>query len=131
VQAEPPDAELLRKCTEFHRIDAEYRNAERALRAASVDESHALWKSCEETLWPLHSALADAIIATPALTYQGAKAKAAVLRLMMEGMITSAVTEAVISDWEPHERLAWSLVDDLTKEAWSDQDLPKWRRGAI
>lgn len=115
MQAEPPDAELLRKCTEFQRVDAEYQKAERALRAASVAESQALWKSCEETLWPLHSALADAIIAAPALTCQGAKAKAAVLRCLMQGMISSPGTEVVISDLEPHERLAWSLVDDLTR----------------
>jgi hypothetical protein len=114
MQAELSDAELLRKCAEFHRVDAEYQKAERTLKAASTAESQALWQACEETLWPLHSALADAIIAMPAVTCQGAKAKAAVLRLMMEGIISSVGTPAVTSDWEPHERLAWSLVNDVT-----------------
>ena len=112
------DAELLRNCAEFHRIDTECQAAERALRAASAARSHELWKSCEETLWPWHSALADTIIAIPAITFEGAKAKAAVLRLMMGGMISSAGTQAVRSDWEPHERLAWSLVNDLAAERW-------------
>jgi len=116
MQAELPDAELLRKCAEFHRIDTEYQDAERTLRAASAAESQELWKSCEETLWPLHNAIADEIIAMSALTCAGAKAKAAVLRLMMERMIPSARRQAAISDWEPHERLAWSLANDLTME---------------
>jgi hypothetical protein len=114
MQAELSDADLLRKCAEFHRVDAEYQKAERTLKAASATESQALWNTCEETLWPLHGALADAIIAMPATTCEGAKAKAAVLRLMMAGMISSVGTRSVISDWEPHERLAWSLVNDVT-----------------
>jgi hypothetical protein len=116
MQAELPDAELLRNCTEFHRVDAEYQAAERALKAAAAATSHELWKSCEETLWPLHSALADAIIAMPAITYEGVKAKAAVLRLMMDGMISSVGPQTMILDWERHERLAWSLVNDLAEE---------------
>lgn len=113
MQTELPDAELLRKCTEFYRVNADYREAERVLKAAPGAESQERWKSFEEGLSPLHNALADTIISIPALTHDGTKAKAAVLRLMMEGMISGLGTHASTSYWEPHERLAWSLVNDL------------------
>jgi hypothetical protein len=113
MQSKPTDASLLKKCEEFHRIDAECQAAADALRAAPAEKSQQLWQSYEETLWPHHGKLAEEIIATPALTCHGAKEKAAVLRLMLLNIMACPGARAMLCHCEPHEQLAWSLVNDL------------------
>lgn len=110
------DTDLLIACADFHVMATQYQAAERELRAVDDTEGDWLLQRCEEELWPAYFAKLEAIIAMPARTPEGLRAKAGVLRVALAATIGAQNDAARAVQWEPHERLAWSLVQDLTAE---------------
>ena len=89
---------------------------DQALRGDVAVQVVAERQRCEEELWPAYFAKLEAIIAMPARTPEGLRAKAGVLRVALAATIGAQNDAARAVQWEPHERLAWSLVQDLTAE---------------
>ncbi len=111
AQATGLDGELLVACA---RLSALYAQIQR-IDAADDDtpESEAEVYATVDAWW----AELNRIIDTPARTPQGIQAKAGATRIALEYLATPMLDQTVDADGRGHERLAWSLVNDMLGEA--------------
>jgi len=107
--AERPDAELLAACRSFNRLYGE-------IQRIDADGNDTPESECNGIVDAWWNGL-NAIIDMPARTPEGIQAKAGATRIALEYLATPMLDETVEADGRGHERLAWSLVNDMLGEA--------------
>ncbi len=111
AQAAGLDGELLVACA---RLSALYAQIQR-IDAADDDtpKSETEVNGIVDAWWEKLNVIID----TPARTPQGIQAKAGATRIALEYLATPMLDQTVDADGRGHERLAWSLVNDMLGEA--------------
>ncbi len=107
--AERPDAELLAACRSFNRLYGE-------IQRIDADRDDTPESECNGIVDAWWNGL-NAIIDMPARTPDGIQAKAGATRIALEYLATPMLDQTVDVDGRGHERLAWSLVNDMLEEA--------------
>ena len=107
--AKRPDAELLAACRSFNRLYGEIQRID----ADRDDTPESECNAIVDAWW----AELNAIIDMPARTPEGIQAKAGATRIALEYLATPMLDQTVDVDGRGHERLAWSLVNDMLGEA--------------
>ncbi len=105
------DGELLAACRSLSRLYSEIQRIDAA--DDDTPESEAEVYATVDAWW----AELNRIIDTPAFTPDGIRAKAGATRIALEYLATPMLDETVEVDGRGHERLAWSLVNDMLGRA--------------
>jgi len=105
------DGGLLAACRSLSRLYTEIQRIDAA--DDDTPESEAEVYATVDAWW----AELNRIIDTPAFTPDGIRAKARATRIALEYLATPMLDQTVEADGRDHERLAWSLVADLLREA--------------
>ncbi len=103
------DTELLAACRSFSRLYGE-------IQRIDADRDDTPESECNGIVDAWWNGL-NAIIDMPARTPEGIQAKAGATRIALEYLATPMLDETVDVDGRGHERLAWSLVNDMLGEA--------------
>ncbi len=107
--AEHPDTELLAACRSFSRLYGEIQRID----ADGDDTPESECNGIVDAWWDGLNAIID----MPARTPEGIQAKAGATRIALEYLATPMLDQTVDVDGRGHERLAWSLVNDMLGEA--------------
>ncbi len=103
------DADLLAACRSLSRLYGE-------IQRIDADRDDTPESECNGIVDAWWNGL-NAIIDMPARTPEGIQAKAGATRIALEYLATPMLDQTVEADGRGHERLAWSLVNDMLGEA--------------